>query len=358
MTFSAGQSTIIHWWRFACSQMVLLAHLLGFFHWEIGRLIAMGSYAVLMFFVLSGFLIAHSIQQNVSHQKNYSFSTYLRDRFFRIYPPFLATLVLVFVLDIIAFQTNGDFYSLKQYFINFFINAFQLQEFPPATFLNEHYMIELFRFRIMGTDVPLWTISIEWWLYVFYGFLVFNIIRNPKPKVWQWLLLFALALSPLYYMFISARMEKGLTLFWFLGTLIATGSLKSTAFLNRKTFALSLLMMLTGTCCFFWMGYNGAILLFFLGLYFLMQHGNIHIKSIENTLRVAQRMAGYSYSLYLIHYSLIVFIIAMIPLQYTVTEFWLIFIFVNLSAFGFSYLFEQPTNRWKKRYENYRSIHH
>jgi peptidoglycan/LPS O-acetylase OafA/YrhL len=357
MTLSSGQSTIIHWWRFACSQMVLLSHLLVFFQWEIG-LIAMGSYAVLIFFVLSGFLIARSVQHNYLHQKEYSFRTYLRDRFFRIYPPFIAALVLVFVLDIIAFEMGGRYYSLEKYLINFFINIGQLQEFPPATFLNEHYMIELFRFQIMGTDIPLWTISIEWWLYVFYGYLMFKIIRNPITKPQHWILLLALSLTPLYYMFISTRMSKGLTLFWFLGTIIATSGLKSTAFLTRKTFALSLLIMTAGTCCFFWMGYNGAILLFFLGLYFLMQHGNIQVKSIEKTLPLARLMAGYSYSLYLIHYSLIVFIMAMIPLKYSVAEFWLIFIFVNLSAFGFAYLFEQPTTRWKKRYENYRSIRH
>jgi len=358
MTLSFSQSAIIHWWRFLCSQMVFFAHLLAFFRWKDYPLPSMGSYAVLIFFILSGFLIAHSIQENCDSKENYNLNTYLRDRFFRIYPPFLATLILVFVLDISSFEYTGQLYSLKQYWINFFINVFQLQEYPPATFLNEHYMMELFRFRIMGTDIPLWTIAIEWWLYVFYGFFVFKIARSKQLQPFHWILLAGLALSPLYYMFVSARMEKGLTLYWFLGTLIALGRLKSTTSLNRKTFLLSLITMLAGTCCFSWMGYHGAILLFFIGLYFLMQHDKIRVEVIDRTLPLAKTLAGYSYSLYLIHYSLIVFIIAMIPLQYTVTEFWLIFIFVNLSAFGFAYLFEQPTNRWKKRYENYRSLHH
>jgi peptidoglycan/LPS O-acetylase OafA/YrhL len=355
MSINLTQSSIIHWVRFFCSQAVVLAHLFVFFQWESGPFNAMGSYAVLVFFVLSGFLIAHSITEKCKSNSSYGFSDYLKDRFFRIYPPFVATLVLVFVLDIIQFEYTEQLYSFKQYLINFSINLLQLQEFPLATYINEHYMIEAFRFRVMGTNIPLWTISIEWWLYIFYGFLVFYIVKVRRVKMVHWAMLLFLALSPLYYMFITARMDKGLTLIWFLGALGITAQLTEFKNLSRRTLFLSILLLLTGLTCFFKMGYQGAILIFFLGFYFIMAHKLDTLPIVERSHGIAKFLADYSYSLYLTHYSLILFVMAVFRTQKTITEFILIYIFVNLFAMGFAYLFERPSTTWKKRYENHRS---
>jgi peptidoglycan/LPS O-acetylase OafA/YrhL len=308
------------------------------------------------FFVLSGFLIAHSIQVKQIAQPNYGLGAYITDRFFRIYPPFVATLLLVFVLDIAQFEYNQQLYSFKQYIINLSINLFQLQEFPLATYINEHYMIEAFRFRVMGTNIPLWTISIEWWLYIFYGFLVFNIIQSKRFSWLQWGLLLFLSLSPLYYIFIAARMDKGLTLFWFLGALGITAQRTNFNHFNRRTLLLSSLLLLSGLTGFFKMGYNGGILMFFLGFFLMMAHTNERLPLLERTHGLAKFLADYSYSLYLTHYSLILFLMAVLPLNKTITEFILLYIFVNLFALGFAYVFERPSAAWKKRYENYRSL--
>jgi peptidoglycan/LPS O-acetylase OafA/YrhL len=356
MTLTATQSAIIHWVRFVCSQAVVLAHLFGFFHWEIGPFNAMGSYAVLVFFILSGFLIAFSIRQKSQQLPDYGLMDYLRDRFFRIYPPFVATLLLVFVLDIAQFEYTQQLYSFKQYIVNLSINLLQLQEFPLATYLNDHYMIEAFRFRVMGTNIPLWTISIEWWLYIFYGFLMFYIVKTHRVKMIHWALLLFFALSPLYYMFIAARMDKGLTLIWFLGALGVTAQFTAFKNLSKRTLLLSVLLLLIGLTGFFKLGYNGAILIFFLGFYFIMAHKTDRLTIVERSHSIAKFLADYSYSLYLTHYSLILFIMAVIPLNKNATELGLIYIFVNLFAFGFAYLFERPSAQWKKRYENYRSI--
>ena len=241
MSLSRTQSAIIHWVRFLCSQAVVLAHLFGFFQWKAGPFNGMGSYAVLVFFILSGFLIAHSIREKSKSNLGYGFGNYVIDRFFRIYPPFVAALLLVFVLDVAQFEYTGQFYSFIQYLISLSINLLQMQEFPLATYINEHYMIEAFRFRLMGTNIPLWTISIEWWLYLFYGFLIFFIVKARKVKFIHWALLLFLSLSPLYYMVIPARMDKGLTLIWFLGALTVTASQLDTKHLSKRTFLLSLL---------------------------------------------------------------------------------------------------------------------
>jgi len=356
MSLTQTQSAIIHWVRFVCSQAVVLAHLFGFFHWEIGPFNAMGSYAVLVFFILSGFLIAFSIRQKSQELPDYGFMDYLRDRFFRIYPPFVATLLLVFILDIAQFEYTQQLYSFKQYIVNLSINLLQLQEFPLATYLNDHYMIEAFRFRVMGTNIPLWTISIEWWLYIFYGFLIFYIVKAQRVKMIHWALLLFFALSPLYYMFIAARMNKGLTLIWFLGALGVTAQLTAFKNLSKRTLLLSVLLLLIGLTGFFKMGLNGAILIFFLGFYFILAHKNDRLPAMERSHGIAKFLADYSYSLYLTHYSLILFIMAVFPLHKNAAELGLIYIFVNLFAVGFAFVFERPSALWKKRYENYRSI--
>ncbi len=353
---SETYSILLNLIRFLCSQGVVLSHLFIFFGFSGRFFTKLASYCVLMFFVLSGFLISYSLRQHRIRSPHYSFSHFFKDRFFRIYPPFIAALAFVFLFDLIGFYITGQYYSFTIYIGNFFINALQLQEFPVATYLNEHYMIEFFRFHYFGTDLPLWTISIEWWLYMFYGFSVFYIIRNSKVRWYHFLILMFLAITPVYYLLVSTRMEKGLTIYWFIGVILTF----SRVIYRPKTnflFILNVLLLATGMLGFVWFGYETSILLFFISLFLFVQTTNDSKFSVHPHLKnISERLAGYSYSLYLIHYTIIYFIMNVFKFDHSVKQFIVVFLIVNIIAYFFAQIFEKPTKKLKSIYENYRSV--
>jgi peptidoglycan/LPS O-acetylase OafA/YrhL len=358
MGLNQFQSSILHIIRFICSQAVVVAHLISLFGWPMRTLISMASYAVLLFFILSGFLITTSLKQHTLSDPTYSFKQFFRDRFIRIYPPFLAALCLTFLLDITAFEITQQIYSLKQYFVNLAVNLFLLQEFPLAVFINEHYMIEFFRFRYLGTNVPLWTIGIEWWLYLFFGFAFFYVLRSSRIRIWQWFVLAFLALSPLYYVFVSVRVENGLTLYWFLGLFIAFARRDDIQPKNNAGSIVGIALLMAGLVLFPKIGYTNSALLFAFGLT-LFLNGSKNSGSIYPTLHsISKSLAGYSYSLYLIHYPIIIFILNVFPSNFNGTYFFLIYLAVNIIAFGFAQLFEKSSPKLKQVYENYRSNRH
>ena len=354
MQFNSIQSSLLHFIRFLCSQAVLIAHLIVLLGWEYRTLISMASYAVMLFFILSGTLITNSLLERRTSDPRYGFSAFFRDRFFRIYPPFLAALILTFTLDIIAFEYTEQSYSLKQYFYDLIVNILQLQEFPPAVFLNEHFMIEFFRFRCLGSNIPLWTIGIEWWIYMFFGFAMFYVIRSTRIRAWQIGVLCCLALPPLYYLFVSARMENGITLYWFLGVLIAHAMRKEIHTKNSAASLLGLIILAGGLTLFPKIGYTNSAILFALGLTLFLNESKKTNEQYPRLKFISSTLAGYSYSLYLIHYPIIIFIITLFPAEPDANYFFQIYLSVNIIAFVFAHLFEKNSQKLKQLYENYR----
>lgn len=118
-----------------------------------------GREAVLIFFLLSGFVICISHIKN----KNDHFSTYFRKRFLRIYPILLFT----FFVSILIFYLNGYQLSIGD-FKSWINNVFQLQR------INDEpgWKIEPF----LG-NLPLWSLGYEWWFYMMFFPLIYLLGR-------------------------------------------------------------------------------------------------------------------------------------------------------------------------------------
>lgn len=354
---SRTNSALLDIIRFLASQGVVIGHCFGFMDIVPTGFSGMASYCVLVFFVLSGFLISYSLWSKLELDSEYSFWSFFQDRFFRIYPPFIGALLLVLVLDFSSFLITGNDYSASMYVKNFVINLFQLQGFPIANILYHQYGIELFYFRHLGSNFPLWTISIEWWLYMFYGFCIFYILRKRTHKFKHWLVFVFLLITPIYYVFFSTRLDKGLTLYWFLGTLITLamyhGSQKYGS--QRIVRILSISLICMGLLGFSLLGYNTAILLFFIGLFYLMVYGNEpQSESFSFLERLSKTLASYSYSLYLVHYPIMVFAVEVFKPEKNLGNFFLLIIVCNVIAFLFARIFERRSKHLKLLYENYR----
>lgn len=188
------------------AQAVVLGHALniflpGIFMVPGQRVFYMQSFAVIIFFVLSGFLITSAVMKK-KDRPDFSFGSYLIDRVARVVYPLIPALVLIVVFDFLIFQG-----STKLPFIridlspqavagNFFLlfNHPLLQEFGPRLGLP------WLRFGPVGTGAPLWSVVAEWWIYVAFGLLAFVAIRKIRLGFMAGLLLIAALAVPVGYM--------------------------------------------------------------------------------------------------------------------------------------------------------------
>src|SRR5258706_12200774 len=108
-----------------------------------------GSIAVMVFFILSGFVISYS----TFRLKRPTFRDYLRRRIRRIYPIFIAALVFTYVTNCVVTQTFAPIQ------IKVLIgNLLMLQD---SGTVGRKLGVEPF-----GANTPLWSLAYEWWFYM------------------------------------------------------------------------------------------------------------------------------------------------------------------------------------------------
>jgi peptidoglycan/LPS O-acetylase OafA/YrhL len=108
-----------------------------------------GKEAVVVFFLLSGFVIHYS------NKNSESFKTYFIKRFRRIYGP---VLIVFFLSVVLYYYNNSSFSGISG--LEFIGNLLMLQDFKgsqPGNWFN----------CFLGNS-PLWSLSYEWWFYMLY----------------------------------------------------------------------------------------------------------------------------------------------------------------------------------------------
>ncbi|WP_332029722.1 acyltransferase family protein, partial [Kaistella sp.] len=204
---SEESSIALDFFRGISAQFVLIGHLLSFFGLQSEfKIPIIQNFGVLVFFILSGFLIT---QTTFLKDKSYGLKNYLIDRVSRIYFSFIPAIFLILIIDNFI-KLNGHYNTgyvtdLK----NLIANILQLQAYPYISKLG----IEAF-----GSARPFWTVSIEFWLYMTFGYIYYIIVSKLKANVFQ-TVIFIISL-PLAFYYILGRGE-GLTIYWFLGFLLA-----------------------------------------------------------------------------------------------------------------------------------------
>lgn len=127
-----------------------------------------GVQAVDVFFVLSGFVIAH-----VCATREQNAGAYFVSRAARIYSVAVPALILTAILDFIGLRQNAVTYEGP------------FQPLAPGLivrcilFINEQWNTH----RFPGSDSPYWSLGFEVWYYVAFGAFVFT------PRPWRWLIL-------------------------------------------------------------------------------------------------------------------------------------------------------------------------
>ncbi len=166
----------LDWLRFGAAFMVLLVHARATSFVEYGALEAnsksklamiwfaftrLGHEAVIVFFVLSGFLVGGKLIERVALQ-NFNWRSYGIDRATRILVPIVPAVIFAALID--------AFYGHPNTSLNIVGTLFLLQDIGVPGVLG------------MRTISQLWSLAYEVWFYILAGALAVAVIRRPTPS--------------------------------------------------------------------------------------------------------------------------------------------------------------------------------
>jgi peptidoglycan/LPS O-acetylase OafA/YrhL len=142
--------------RFTAALIVFLGHISGhrFTSGLFWQMTAFMDLAVMIFFVLSGFVIAYVTDTGES-----DLHIYAVNRISRIYSVALPALILTFTLDTIGRYLRPELYNEGWGFSSQHI---WLQYLAGFTFTNELWWKQVY----VGSDLPYWSLGYEVWYYI------------------------------------------------------------------------------------------------------------------------------------------------------------------------------------------------
>lgn len=298
--------------RAVAAQMVCVGHGISFFvpAWRPTELPLMQNVGVLIFFVLSGTLITFTLIERSKHP-SYGFGTFFLERFARIYSGLIPALLFVAVVDGIVIYGFHETAAASQYTAKTFVaNLFMLEAYR-GIFPN------VLRWTAFGSAGPLWTLAIEWHIYMFVG-AVFFIWARPQHRALMIAIAILFCQVPLHFLvgaFQADGVGMGLFSLWLAGAcvLIALRSLD-------LRYWPSLFIALCATVCFFLvtkahLEYNFltyATLVAFLFAVLAASQSTRWITS-RRAIGAIRFFADYSFTLYLIHYTIMFAVFVITP---------------------------------------------
>ena len=163
--------------RFAAACLVYLYH--SNQRWLVQDILPASNFghsSVMVFFVLSGFVIAY-----ITDTRERSVATYAASRISRIYSVAVPAVLLTIALDAVGRQLYPTIYGYP-------FDNFLLRGAASLLMLNEMWFVSITSF----SNVPYWSICYEMWYYVAFGLIMFL----PKRAGLTAVTVLALALGP------------------------------------------------------------------------------------------------------------------------------------------------------------------
>ena len=273
---------------------------------------SLGDQAVMVFFVLSGFLIGANVLRSVQGHR-WDWGSYLVNRFTRLYIVLVPALILGVLWDASGIGLTGTGGIYGGLLPNASISQAVLPSLRLPVFLGNLFFLQTIAVPNLGSNGPLWSLSNEFWYYIMFPMGVLALRPNSSVSR-RWLYLLGFSGIAVFVGYSIAR----LITVWLLGV--------GVNFLPRfeRLDVRPLCWIAFGFFCFamvvsskrpwllhralpneLWVGFASAIL-----IYVLLQSG----KPSSNGLyaRIAVLLAGFSYTLYLVHLPLLVFIKALL----------------------------------------------
>ena len=131
-----------------------------------------GHMAVIVFFVISGFLIGGQTILNTT-LKSFSMIDYLIHRFSRIYTVLIPALIVSFLIDRLGIQYFNGTGIYTHPDPSFYSNSFgtnMAKHLSFNVFVGNLMQLQTIIVSSLGSNGPLWSLANEWWYYVLFGF--------------------------------------------------------------------------------------------------------------------------------------------------------------------------------------------
>lgn len=269
-----------------------------------------GHSAVMVFFVLSGFLISSSVLRSLETRR-WSWGWYAQNRLTRLYVVLVPALLLGAFWDLLGMHVFGlgGVYGSNPHYTSIVPEAIS-QTASWGSWLGNLFFLQTIFVPPYGSNAPLWSLSYEFWYYLLFPISVFILSRRQPGRV----RLTCCAVAVL----IAALIGKGILLYfpiWLMGTalcflpsaghtvrrwLCPFGSLLLIATLmlqrsHRIHSAIGSDYLLAGAFTFF--------------LYGVLGSRNMVPALYE---RLARFFSGISYTLYLVHIPFLFFVTAFV----------------------------------------------
>ncbi len=227
---SENTSVFLNIVRFVSAELVVVGHATGLIAGTLDpqtrsllpfpSLVFLAQFGVLVFFILSGFLICNSVLSKIS-KPGYGFKTYFIDRFARIYSGVVPCLIVILLVNLIRMDVAGGYGNYASLNIQAFAgNLLMLQE---ISFTNLAHFAGLnlplnMKIPAFADAIPLWTLSIEWWIYLAFGWMVLGRKTAGKdPSLRFFVLMFFFLLIPIA---VLASDNAPLLVAWIMGAAI------------------------------------------------------------------------------------------------------------------------------------------
>jgi len=269
-----------------------------------------GQTAVIIFFVLSGYVITYVVDIKEKTFKNYFIS-----RFARLYSVVLIALIVVFFLDSIGQNFNGlmyeGYYRDSNFLVRFIVNILFLQQ---LWFFNISYL----------SDGPLWSLGYEFWYYILFGVVMF--LEGKKKYVF--IILISLIIGPKILLLLPIWL-CGVWIYYFHQNRLLSQNISRIIFILTPVLFLYFFTYYSEINTFIYsilgenmiekLGFSKEFITdyitgFFTGLHILsMKYINLNIlnKILFRGERMIRFFANSSFSIYLFHFPLFLFFAAL-----------------------------------------------
>ena len=283
-------------------------------HWRISQLwfgnVTIGHLAVIVFFVLSGYLVGGSVLRSM-RKNSFLWRPYLKQRLTRLWVVLLPALLLGGALDGIGMHVWHGAHNLYSGLSGTDIAPGLAARTTIPVFLgNVFFLHEILTFPF-GTNIPLWSLSYEFWYYIAFPLLVTICMASNSPRVRVKTGLVLLLLLVFFGWRISGYFS-----IWLLGVAVALLPLSIPSRWRRAAMTISgTLVLLT---MFLEIKLKPVLLLSDVVLGFIF---SIFLWTVLHAQEPcdsglyrssAHGLSSMSYTLYLVHYPLLVFISALL----------------------------------------------
>lgn len=267
-----------------------------------------GHQAVMIFFVLSGLFISSSVLRNLG-RSTWCWRDYVIDRGVRLYLVLVPGLLLGGLWDRLGvrFLNQSGIYTAP---LVAFADGIPAQRLNMSSFLGCLFFLQTRFTTVLGSNGPLWSLFNEFWYYVLFPVLVAMILSAKRRSV----TVVVYITIAVFAAWVLGGALSGFVV-WLAGGCVALTShyFRFATFRRWRAGSYTFLAAaLAGVCLFAarahrgWLGSDLAV-----GLSFaLLTHGIVQLDVPLSTsgLRLAKTFAGFSYSLYVLHFPLLLLI--------------------------------------------------